>query len=387
MKNRFLDIICFALLVGSVSSCQTIQFERPNTLAESDWPTDGQKPSRSRYSPSTLALPLEMAWEYSANAGFGPGSPLLFQDRVLIATRQGEVHTIDLKTGNGRGFKRLAEVIEGSPLIADGLMFVPSAWGKDAVTAFDLRIGVKKWRAEGIPIETPLVYWKGLVIGVDVESNVTAFDAETGSHSWSFSLMEKTAVRAAPVLVGDNELFVATVDGDVFLLDLEEQQVVWQQQVGAPVYESPLWSDGALVLSTTRGTVMALDDSSGHVLWQYNSKSAMTRMGAPASDGEAIYVGATDGNIRRLNLRTGSIEWTVQLEDVVTAAPQVVGSHLFIGTLGREFYAFSCISGDVQWQTTLRGRIKSAIAVTDVGVLVLSEPKWVTYFVQEEANQ
>lgn len=370
-----------------LSSCQTIQFNRAHVLSESDWPTDGRNPQRSRYSTTPLTLPLEMAWEYSANAGFGPGSPLLLQDRVLVGTRKGEVHSIDLETGRGRGFKRLADVIEGSALISGGKLFVPSAWGNNVVTAFDLNRGTTRWRAEGIPIETPLMAWNDHIIGVDIEGNVIAFDAGSGDRSWSVSLGDRAGVRAAPIMVGEGRLFVATIEGEAFLIDLASQQIVWQKNVGAPVYESPLWSQGILVMSTTRGTLVALDDETGGTIWQFDSGNMDVRIGAPASDGEAVYVGATNRHVYRLNQRSGVIEWTVQLDDVATAAPQVIGRHVFVGTLGRELFAFDNETGTVQWQTALRGRMKSAMAVTDAGILVLSEPKWVTYFVQEGANQ
>ena len=37
-------------------------------------------------------------------------------------------------------------------------------------------------------------------------------------------------------------------------------------------------------------------------------------------------------------------------------------------------------SGEVTWRTELDGRVKSAMAVADGGLLVVTEPKWVMYF-------
>lgn len=135
MRHLSLIIASALAMTVGLTACQTIQFERPHVLSETDWPTDGGASDRSRYSDSELNGSLEMAWEYSANAGFGPGSALLLQDRVLVATRKGEVHTIELETGRGRGFKRMGEAIEATPLIHQGLLFVPTSWGEKSLVA------------------------------------------------------------------------------------------------------------------------------------------------------------------------------------------------------------------------------------------------------------
>ncbi len=78
----------FVTLLLMMTGCQTIQFERPHVLSERDWPTDGQTESRSRAVADSLMLPLEEVWKYGANAGFGAGSPLVLQDRVLVGNRK-----------------------------------------------------------------------------------------------------------------------------------------------------------------------------------------------------------------------------------------------------------------------------------------------------------
>ena len=81
-----------------------------------------------------------------------------------------------------------------------------------------------------------------------------------------------------------------------------------------------------------------------------------------------------------LNRNTGELQWETKFDDVISAPPLIVGHNVFVGTLGEELVGMNVSSGEVTWRTELDGRVKSAMAVADGGLLVLTEPKWVMYF-------
>lgn len=368
------------------AGCQSIRFDLPGRLTEEDWPTDGKTADRSRYVPESLSLPLEVSWEYSANAGFGPGSPLILDGVVLVGTRKGEIHAIELATGRKRGFKKMGEAIEGSPLIANGMLYVPSAWGKKVLVGFDLKRGVISWKVAGVPFETALVAHEDNVVGVDVEGTVRSFNGETGEEVWRLELGEKISAQASPLLITPNRLFVATDDGNGYLVDLNVPEIIWQTDLGAPVYASPAMSNGIIYISTTRGSLVAIEAVTGEQKWLMETLNPDVRMGAPAVDGERVYFGATDGRVRSLDINTGEIQWEVQLPDVITGAPLVTRETVFIGTMGRELMGLRTTTGDLVWEVKMKGRIKSAMAIAGEGLIVLSEPRYVTYFKHVEQS-
>ena len=368
-----------ALLLFGLAGCQTIQFERPQTLSASDWTTDDGQASRSRWHQEPIKAPLEKAWEYSANAGFGPGSPLLLQDRVLVATRNGEIHIVDLESGKTRGFKQMVDVVEGSPLIHQGTLYVPAAWGRKVLVAFDLAKGVNRWRQTGIPFATSLVGHGDVVVGVDVEGNLRAIETEKGAEAWSLQLGSHLSVKASPIQVSDSSIIVADAEGGVRRVNLDSQQIEWAVKLPAPVYVSPAADDKVVVLTTTRGSIHALDVATGALRWE-RSVGAHIRMGAAALGPDAVYVGATDGWFRALSRTEGRELWSVGFGDVITAPPLVAGSTVYVGTLGSELAGLDAHTGKELWRTELKGRMKSAMAVAGDGLLVLTEPKWVVLF-------
>ena len=383
-NRRHIARILLAAIV--FAGCQSIRFDLPGRLTEEDWPTDGKTADRSRYVPEFLSVPLEVSWEYSANAGFGPGSPLILDGIVLVGTRKGEIHAVELETGRKRGFKKMGEAIEGSPLIANGMLYVPSAWGKKVLVGFDPKRGVISWKVAGVPFETALVAHDDNVVGVDVEGTVRSFNGETGEEVWRLKLGEKISAQASPLLVSPNRLFVATDDGNGYLVDLNVPDIIWQTDLGAPVYASPVTSDGTIYISTTRGSLVAIEALTGEQKWLMETLNPDVRMGAPAVDGERVYLGATDGRVRSVDINTGQVQWEVQLSDVVTGAPLVTRETVFIGTMGRELMGLRTTTGDLVWEVEMKGRIKSAMAVSGEGLIVLSEPRYVTYFKHVEQS-
>jgi len=372
-------LIAFLILLVTGTGCQTIQFERPHVLSETDWPTDGATDARTRAVQDSLALPLQEVWKYSANAGFGAASPLILQDRVLVGNRKGEVHSVLMESGRGAGFKQMGESIEGSPLIHEGFLFVPVAWGKHILVAYDLAKGTNRWRAKGVPFATSLIGHKETIVGVDLEGTLRAYSIRGGDEEWTLSLAPFRTFQASPVRVSDSSIVVADIEGTLYRVNLDTQQVEWTVSLDEPVYHTPAVRDGAIAVSSTRGSLFHLDAGSGATKWKWEGADHL-RMGAPTFGRHEIIVGATDGTVRSLDRWSGEERWMASFDDVVAAAPLIVGSTVFVGTLGEEIAGLSMEDGEIAWRAELDGRVKSAMAVADGGLLVLTEPKWVVYF-------
>jgi len=377
-----LSVLLGGLLL--LAGCQAVSIDKPNSLGMEAWKTDGGSPERSRYSNLALSPPLELAWEYNASAGFGPGSPLILGDQVLVGTRKGEVHAIDWMTGERSGYKPFNEAIEGTPVLSGGTLYVTSAWGRKVLMAYDVTRTVMRWSIRGIPIEVPVVDAGENVVAVDVESHVRAYEKRTGEEAWHFDMDVQSAVQAAPLLLDSRYMVIATDAGHVVMLRAESGEKVWERDIGAPVYASPAASEGVIVLPTTRGRLVALSADTGETLWEYVLARDDARFSGVAVGEGQVLVGATDQQVRSLDLGSGGMDWEVELDGVVTAPPQIVNGHVYVGTLGSQLVALDRKSGREVWSVDLKGRVKSAMAVTDDALIVLSEPRYVTKFVRSK---
>jgi outer membrane protein assembly factor BamB len=70
----------------------------------------------------------------------------------------------------------------------------------------------------------------------------------------------------------------------------------------------------------------------------------------PASDGANIYVGSYDGRIEALNAETGRSQWSVRVEDNLTAGPAFGSGNLAFGTANGELLMFSAQDGELRWR-------------------------------------
>lgn len=367
------------LLLG-ISACQTVRIDPAPALTEADWPTDGQDAARNRFAPDAPEPPLEMLWEYDASAAFGPGSPLIYGESILLATRKGEIHLIDFETGDKRGFKSFGEALEGSPLIADRTLYVSSSWGRRTLMAYDLRRGSMRWRIGGVPFETALLDGGDFIVGVDVEAVVRAHSKADGSEIWRTELGDGVSVQASPVMDAQGRLIVATDSGEMVVIETESGDLLWSSRLPAPVYNAPGVLDGLVVIPTTRGVLTAVDASNGRTVWSHDTGNRSTRFTSPAIGQNVTLVGTSNAEVMAFDTNDGSLLWTLKLDDSVVAPPLLSTGVAYVGTMGQRLIALDPATGRMSWEMGVSGRVKSAMAARDGRLIVLTDRRRVEMY-------
>ena len=373
-------------------ACSTLRMA-PGAALQAVWPVEGGNGFRSNAAPDSVAPPLRLRWKFNAQAGFGPVSPLVLGEAALVATRKGEVHAIDLASGKRVGRDAFGVSIEGTPAYADGLLLAPVAWGGRAVHARDLTSGGRAWRAGDIPVSSGLALWGDFVLAGDVEGYVRAWRLEDGEEAWSVQLDDRAGIYSTPAVIGD--LLVAANDrGRVAALHAGDGSLAWSAEAGAPVQVSLAATEDRVFVATTRGGVRAFDARSGVLQWAYDvpkereaasgARDALAAtapsqiyLTAPAAGARDLVFGASDGTVRSLNAADGSLNWTAEASDAVSAPPLLTAETVYAGTMGAMLKAFDRRDGRLLWETQLEGRVKSAFALKESLLIVLAEPRHV----------
>jgi len=379
----------FVLVVATIVStgCNTLKLDGSRNARSGDWLVDGASNGRERLVNVRVEPPLERAWLYNANAAFGTGSPLLYHDAVIVGTRKGELHAVDIETGRSIGVKNLGEAVEGSILISNGVLYAAHAWGKYVLTAYDLTTGTTAWRIKGIPFETTPIEVDTALVAVDVEGNIRSFNKDTGAPYWIEKLGDGVTVKASPLLLSGNRMFVVSDKGVAFMYDAVTGDQIWLSDLGDPVYASPTADGDQILVPTTRGRLHAISSIDGSSNWTFVRKDEHIRFASPATDGSIIYVGTSSGTLFALNSGTGIIEWQFNGPDAITAAPLITDSHIYVGTMGRMLYGLDRSTGNLVWETKLKGRIKSAMSAREGELIVLTEPRYIYSFREEVVNE
>jgi len=161
--------------------------------------------------------------------------------------------------------------------------------------------------------------------------------------------------RIAPV-VQDQQVFVASRDGNVQVIDLASGAVDWSTSVDEEVSAGVSLAGQCLVLATRDGVLHCLDRESGEEIWQSPLTSeAVSPAGADANN---AYVHTIDGRISAFDLATGVQRWSYETAMPIlsvrgTASPVAVDNVVVTGLANGKVVAIDSRLGVPSWEVRL----------------------------------
>lgn len=368
------------ILILIVQACGGLKIDRVLTVRPGDWLMAGGDPARTNSTFMTLRPPLQERWRYDALAGIG-GQPLVRDSVVFVGTLNGEVHAIQMRTGDRVGRKTLGVAIAGSPVLSGNLLIAASAKGEESLVGYDLTIGKIVWRASLDAIATSPILEDDHVYVATLDGTLCCLDAHDGSIVWKTETVKEEdppdPIRSSPVLV-NGVLACGTDRGVLLAADAETGRLLWRVDVGSSIFAGAVALDGKIIVGTIGGTLVCVDVRTGDILWRYDAKAPL--YGAASGASGLVFVGSADGILHAIRLDNGTSAWTFATQSVINCAPFVSGEVLYVGSLDRKIYALDAATGTKLWQSDAAGRIKVSPVQWGSTLLVTSEDKYVTAF-------
>lgn len=221
----------------------------------------------------------------------------------------------------------------------------------------------------------------GKVFAASRHGQVVAFDQQTGKPVWEQNLamfrdehwydgLAKLWREGAPARIAGGlsasyeKVFLGTENGDVYALDANTGEVIWQVKVKGEVLARPAVDEGMVVINTGAGVMFALDAETGEQRWRYESEvpplSLRGVSGATISSGGAI-VGTASGKVAAVVLNSGQIAWeqtvaaptgATELERLVDidVEPLILGGVIYVVSFDGTLAALDIRSGRVVWK-------------------------------------
>jgi outer membrane protein assembly factor BamB len=164
------------------------------------------------------------------------------------------------------------------PLIAGGMVFVTTAntngnYG-NKIWALDENTGTAIWSADfpGTYYFADAAYDSGKVFVVNFDGLMKAFDAASGTPLWSVNLPDQYAFTSAPTAV-DGVVFIggAGSGGTVYAVDETNGQVLWTMAVENGDSSSPALAGGNVYVSYACPQAYGFNATTGQQLWHYDS--------------------------------------------------------------------------------------------------------------------
>jgi outer membrane protein assembly factor BamB len=186
---------------------------------------------------------------------------------------------------------------------------------------------------------------------------------------------------------GTGRLFAATDGGQLMAVDLSDGHLLWSARLAGPVYQAPAIRDDEIVIPTTRGVLEVVNAAHGEPVWTFDVANPETKFTSPAIGPDHIVVGTSDAEVIALDRASGKTLWRRMVDDAVVAPPLMSDDVIFVGTMGMQLLALDPETGEIVWQTDVSGRIKSAMAVHNGRLIVLTDRQQVEVYGPADSNQ
>ena len=309
----------------------------PLVVVDDPWPMFRREPRHGGDARDHRALAWELAWQVELGERVD-ASPIVVEEGVVVATREGAVALLDPATGDERARASLGGGVWATPAAARGVIVVGvvAKHGGELVglSARDLRA---RWRR--------------------------AVTAPDGKRASSFG--------------------AATADGDVVWLCAGEAVVAVRVDDGAELarhdvrarcYGAPAIDGDTIHAATRNGEVIALarellrDRARDPVRWIAPTTRAFADT-APVVTDELVLVGSNDGHMYALARPDGAPRWKVGDGRWVVSAPAIADGLAIFGDDGDVVRAVSLADGSERWRGTVGGDVASSAVVVGEHVI------------------
>lgn len=235
-------------------------------------------------------------------------------------------------------------------------------WSKD--------IGAGK--QDGLPLTARPVVFNGIIYTVDTESNVRAFNHETGKTIWENNLNpenEDENVIGGGLAVTTDSLFATNGYGEILSLDSKKGDVKWRVKLTAPSRAGPTVIGDKIYVLTLDNHLTALNSSNGNLIWKYEGFSetaGLINAASPAADSDIVISPMSSGELTALRVENGSVVWTDSLSPSmqtggvsslpdIAALPIIDNGAVFAVSYGGKIVSIDQLTGQRIWTRDIGG--------------------------------
>lgn len=280
-------------------------------------------------------------------------SGLIYREKVYLATSDGQVLSVDLKTGQTLWTVSTKSENLAQPLIdsSSGTLFILA--GNNVVHALDAENGRTLWiysrqdtssfSIRGGP--QPLLKDGLLYVGFS-EGSFVALNAKSGTVAWEIRLNKNKRFRDidASAVLDQDRIYISGFDDKLYALSLKGE-ILWRVEEGG--YSAVKVQNEQLFYATTSGKVLGLNKIDGKIIWTYKLKDGLATQ-VQFYKG-LIAFGESQGSLVFLNSQDGALVGSFEPGRGIMATPSIdeVKSRIYFISGEANLYSL-----DIGWKNT-----------------------------------
>ncbi len=167
----------------------------------------------------------------------------------------------------------------------------------------------------------------------------------------------------SPLATDEQRLYVATQDGTLVALRLEDGAEAWRRPAPGTVAAAP----GALVVREASGRITSLQPRAGGPRW--TAESGVPGSLAAVIDKELVFVAGQ--GLAALDAESGRVVWSTSDGAIATTPPVPAGKHLLVGEADGTLRARDRATGASVWTFKTAGPLRAPAVVDARGDIFL----------------
>ena len=281
----------------------------------------------------------------TVSGGVGSGGGL-----VLVGSDKGDVLAYD-ENGKLLWKSKVPSEVLSVPQVADGVVMVRSGDGRIAgLSAAD---GKRLWLYErstpalvvrshaGVTVQRGVAYAGfagGKLVALKIADGSVLWEVSVSQPRGSTELERISDITSNPV-ADDEQVCAIAFQGHVACFDAAQGSPLWNRDISSD--KGMMLLRKYLYLSDAKGSVIALDKTSGSTVWK-NEQLSLRDTAAPHALEKFVVAGDYAGYLHGLNREDGSLAARIKLDGgAIQAEPLPLDDGLLVQTRGGDLYSLS----------------------------------------------
>ncbi|WP_260259682.1 outer membrane protein assembly factor BamB [Vibrio intestinalis] len=194
---------------------------------------------------------------------------------------------------------------------------------------------------------------------------VRALNPENGQDLWTVDLEQDVPARlSGGITAGYSQLFIGSENGEVIALNEETGELAWRAPVQGEVLAAPVVDSNLVLVHTTEGVLVALDQLTGEQKWVIITEVPSLSLrgnSKPATVSGGVFWGTANGRLAAAIVERGQLIWqqpigtpqgATEIDRLVDvdASPMIMGGILYAVGFNGQLTAIDLRSGKPAWK-------------------------------------
>jgi len=379
IKHKYLYIFLLSI-ISILQGCTTIKLNLYNfETKEEDWTIPGGSNQRDNISKSQYKISNNptLLWYYNSDAGY-PKYPITVSNSIIFTSNlEGYITLSDIYTGSKIGsLYANPKSITSAPIIKKNCMiFTTNGYKGNFIGNYNLIEGKYNWIKQIPRCETLLLVENDFIIVATVKGDIFKMNFETGDLIWNAKTKNQSenflSFFSSPALF-NNFIFIGNDNGNLYKINANTGEIIKSINIGS-VINSDISIYNNKIFFSANNNIFYCCDEELNIIWKkdLNTKTSNSN----CFDSNKIFIAAINGVVFCLNILDGNEIWSFRTGGTITASPIIQKDKIFIGSFDKFIYCLNKNNGELIWRYELDGRIRGGIVIWKDYIIATSDDK------------